>query len=205
MIKKRKSKEEREEFAGELDEFKKEGSSEGAPVQDEQRNDDEVLEEPLSPDDELSTLQSELEEIRLKADEYLDGWQRARAEFSNYKKRVQKEREETRTFITAEILAKYLDVVDDFKRALDDRPSDDETGAWAEGIDMIYRKLKGILEAEGVEEISAEGEAFDPNFHEAITFEESDDHNEGEILGVVQPGYQIGNRIIRPAKVRVAK
>jgi len=83
--------------------------------------------------------------------------------------------------------------------------NDGETGAWAEGIDMIYRKLKGILEAEGVEEISAEGEAFDPNFHQAITFEESDDHNEGEILGVVQPGYQIGNRIIRPAQVRVAK
>lgn len=205
MIKKKKSKEEREEFEGGLDEFKIEGSSEGTPVQDEQRSDDEVLEEPLSPDDEVSTLQSELEDFRIKADEYLDGWQRARAEFSNYKKRVQKEREETRTFITAEILTKYLDVVDDFKRALDDQPSDDEIGAWAEGIDMIYRKLKGILEAEGVEEISAEGEAFDPNFHEAITFEESDDHNEGEILGVVQPGYQIGNRIIRPAKVRVAK
>ncbi len=205
MIKKKKSKEEREEFVGGLDELKVEGSSEGTPVQDEQHSDDEVLEGPLSPDDELSTLQSELEDIRLKADEYLDGWQRSRAEFSNYKKRVQKEREETRTFITAEILAKYLDVVDDFKRALDDRPSDVEIGAWAEGIDMIYRKLKGILEAEGVEEISAEGEAFDPKFHEAITFEESDDHNEGEILGVVQPGYQIGNRIIRPAQVRVAK
>lgn len=205
MIKKKKSKEEREEFVGGLDELKVEGSSEGTPVQDEQHSDDEVLEGPLSPDDELSSLQSELEDIRLKADEYLDGWQRARAEFSNYKKRVQKEREETRTFITAEILAKYLDVVDDFKRALDDRPSDVEIGAWAEGIDMIYRKLKGILEAEGVEEISAEGEAFDPKFHEAITFEESDDHNEGEILGVVQPGYQIGNRIIRPAQVRVAK
>jgi molecular chaperone GrpE len=205
VIKKKKSKEEREEFVGGLEELKVEGSSEGTPVQDEQHSDDEVLEGPLSPDDELSTLQSELEDIRLKADEYLDGWQRARAEFSNYKKRVQKEREETRTFITAEILAKYLDVVDDFKRALDDRPSDVEIGAWAEGIDMIYRKLKGILEAEGVEEISAEGEAFDPKFHEAITFEESDDHNEGEILGVVQPGYQIGNRIIRPAQVRVAK
>lgn len=205
MIKKKKSKEEHEEFVGGLDELEVEGSSEGTPMQDEGRSDDEVLEGPLSPDDELSTLQSELEDIRLKADEYLDGWQRARAEFSNYKKRVQKEREETRTFITAEILAKYLDVVDDFKRALDDRPSDVEIGAWAEGIDMIYRKLKGILEAEGVEEISAEGEAFDPKFHEAITFEESDDHNEGEILGVVQPGYQIGNRIIRPAQVRVAK
>jgi molecular chaperone GrpE len=205
VIKKKKSKEEHEEFVGGLDELEVEGSSEGTPMQDEGRSDDEVLEGPLSPDDELSTLQSELEDIRLKADEYLDGWQRARAEFSNYKKRVQKEREETRTFITAEILAKYLDVVDDFKRALDDRPSDVEIGAWAEGIDMIYRKLKGILEAEGVEEISAEGEAFDPKFHEAITFEESDDHNEGEILGVVQPGYQIGNRIIRPAQVRVAK
>lgn len=205
MIKKKKSKEEHEEFEDGLDEFDMEGSSEGTPMQDEQRSDDDVSEGPLSPDDELSTLQSELEDIRIKADEYLDGWQRARAEFSNYKKRVQKEREETRTFITAEILAKYLDVVDDFKRALDDQPSDDEIGAWAEGIDMIYRKLKAILEAEGVEEISAEGEAFDPNFHEAITFEESDDHNEGEVLGVVQPGYQIGNRIIRPAKVRVAK
>jgi molecular chaperone GrpE len=205
VIKKKKSKEEHEEFEDGLDEFEMEGSSEGTPMQDEQRSDDEVSEGPLSPDDELSTLQSELEDIRIKADEYLDGWQRARAEFSNYKKRVQKEREETRTFITAEILAKYLDVVDDFKRALDDQPSDDEIGAWAEGIDMIYRKLKAILEAEGVEEISAEGEAFDPNFHEAITFEESDDHNEGEVLGVVQPGYQIGNRIIRPAKVRVAK
>jgi len=198
VIKKKKSKEEREEFEAGLDEFKVEGSSEGAAVQDEQRSDDEDSEGPLSPDDELSTLQSELEDIRLKAEEYLDGWQRARAEFSNYKKRIQKEREE-------EILAKYLNVVDDFKRALDDRPSDGETGAWAEGIDMIYRKLKGILEAEGVEEISAEGKVFDPNFHEAITFEESDDHNEGEILGVVQPGYQIGNRIIRPAQVRVAK
>jgi molecular chaperone GrpE len=205
VIKKKKSKEEHEEFEDGLDEFDMEGSSEGTPMQDEQRSDDDVSEGPLSPDDELSTLQSELEDIRIKADEYLDGWQRARAEFSNYKKRVQKEREETRTFITAEILAKYLDVVDDFKRALDDQPSDDEIGAWAEGIDMIYRKLKAILEAEGVEEISAEGEAFDPNFHEAITFEESDDHNEGEVLGVVQPGYQIGNRIIRPAKVRVAK
>jgi len=205
VIKKKKSKEEREEFEAGLDEFEMEGSSEGAPVLDEQRSNDEDSEGPLSPDDELSTLQSELEDIRLKAEEYLDGWQRARAEFSNYKKRIQKEREETRTFITAEILAKYLDVIDDFQRALDDRPSDGETGAWAEGIDMIYRKLKGILEAEGVEEISAEGEAFDPNFHQAITFEESDDHNEGEILGVVQPGYQIGNRIIRPAQVRVAK
>lgn len=161
--------------------------------------------EPLSIDDELSSLQSELDDIRTKAEEYLDGWQRARAEFANYKKRVQKEREQSRSFIKAEILLKYLTVIDDFERALNDRPADDASEAWAEGIDMIYRKLKGILESEGVEEISVKGELFDPNFHEALTFEESEDHNEGEIVDVIQPGYKIGERVIRPAVVRVAK
>jgi molecular chaperone GrpE len=161
--------------------------------------------EPFSIDDERSTLQSELDDIQAKAEEYLDGWQRARAEFANYKKRVQKEREDSRSFITAEILSKYLTVVDDFERALNDRPTGEASEAWAEGIDMIYRKLKTILESEGVEEITAKGELFDPNFHEAISFEESEDHNEGEVVDVIQPGYKLGERVIRPAVVRVAK
>ena len=169
--------------------------------QDEGENDDESF----SMDDELTVLQSELDDIQAKAEEYLDGWQRARAEFANYKKRVQKEREDSRSFITAEILSKYLTVVDDFERALRDRPTGEAAQAWAEGVDMIYRKLKTILEAEGVEEIHAVGELFDPNFHEAISFEESEDHNEGEVVDVIQPGYKLGERVIRPAVVRVAK
>jgi molecular chaperone GrpE len=203
--KKEKSKVEDEVQAEDQTGIDLESESEEISIEGEASAEVENGEEPFSMDDELSTLHSELDDIRSKAEEYLDGWQRARAEFANFKKRVQKEREASRSFITAEILSKYLTVVDDFERALNDRPEDEASEAWAEGVDMIYRKLKNILEAEGVEEISAEGEQFDPNFHEAISFAESDDHSEGEIVEVIQPGYKIKERIIRPAVVLVAK
>lgn len=205
MKKKKKSQEEHEIQAEDQPDFDWGAESESDDVESLEINEAGEVEGSLSEGDEQSDLQSELEEIRSQADEYLDGWQRARAEFANYKKRIQKEREESRSFITAEILSKYITVVDDFERALSDRPSDGASDAWAEGVDMIYRKLKTILESEGVEEYSPEGEIFDPNFHEAIGFEESDDHDEGMIFQVIQPGYKIGERVIRPAIVRVAK
>jgi molecular chaperone GrpE len=203
--KKKKSQEEHEIQAEDQPDFDWGAESESDDVESLEINGAGEVEGSLSEGDEQSDLQSELEEIRSQADEYLDGWQRARAEFANYKKRIQKEREESRSFITAEILSKYITVLDDFERALSDRPSDGASDAWAEGVDMIYRKLKTILESEGVEEYSPEGEIFDPNFHEAIGFEESDDHDEGMIFQVIQPGYKIGERVIRPAIVRVAK
>jgi molecular chaperone GrpE len=159
----------------------------------------------LISEEELQQLQEELEEARKLADENLDGWQRARAEFANYKKRIERERSEERARITGEIILQYLSAMDDFERALKERPGDPEFASWAEGIELIYRKMKCILEAEGVELIPAEGEIFDPNFHEAISHEESDDHKEGEIIEVVQKGYKIGDRVLRPAVVRVAK
>jgi molecular chaperone GrpE len=203
--KKKKSQEEHEIQAEDQPDFDWGAESESDDVESLEINEAGEVEGSLSEGDEQSDLQSELEEIRSQAEEYLDGWQRARAEFANYKKRIQKEREESRSFITAEILSKYITVLDDFERALSDRPSDGASDAWAEGVDMIYRKLKTILESEGVEEYSPEGEIFDPNFHEAIGFEESDDHDEGMIFQVIQPGYKIGERVIRPAIVRVAK
>lgn len=205
MKKKKKSQEEHEIQAEDQPDSDWGAESESDDVESLEINEAGEVEGSLSEGDEQSDLQSELEEIRSQAEEYLDGWQRARAEFANYKKRIQKEREESRSFITAEILSKYITVVDDFERALSDRPSDGASDAWAEGVDMIYRKLKTILESEGVEEFSPEGEIFDPNFHEAIGFEESDDHDEGMIFQVIQPGYKIGERVIRPAIVRVAK
>ena len=159
----------------------------------------------LITEEELQNLQNELEEMRKLADENLDGWQRARAEFVNYKKRIERERAEERARITGEIILQFLSAIDDFERALKEIPENPEIASWAEGIDLIYRKLKSILDAEGVELIPAEGEIFDPNFHEAISQEESDDHEEGEILEVIQQGYKIGDRILRPALVRVAK
>ncbi len=205
MKKKKKSQEEHEIQAEDQPDFDWGAESESDDVESLEINEAGEVEGSLSEGDEQSDLQSELEEIRSQAEEYLDGWQRARAEFANYKKRIQKEREDSRSFITAEIMSKYITVVDDFERALSDRPSDGASDAWAEGVDMIYRKLKTILESEGVEEFSPEGEIFDPNFHEAIGFEESDDHDEGMIFQVIQPGYKIGERVIRPAIVRVAK
>jgi len=155
--------------------------------------------------EEISQLGEELEEARRQADENLDGWQRARAEFSNYKKRIEREKREERARITGEIAWKYLGVLDDIDRALKDRPENYEADSWAEGIDLIYRKMRSILESEGVELISAEGELFDPNFHEAISQEETDAHDEGEIIEVIQQGYKIGDQVLRPALVRVAK
>ncbi|OGO20211.1 MAG: nucleotide exchange factor GrpE [Chloroflexi bacterium RBG_16_48_8] len=165
---------------------------------------DSILPQLIS-EEELDQLQEELEEARKLADENLDGWQRARAEFANYKKRIEREREEERARITGDIVIQYLGVIDDLERALKERPEDHEMASWAEGIDLIYRKMRSILETEGVEVIPAEGEIFDPNYHEAISQEESDDHHEGEILDVIRQGYKIGDRVLRPALVRVAK
>ncbi len=150
-------------------------------------------------------LQHELEQTKAQAQEYLEGWQRARAEFANYKKRVTRDQEDVRLRIAADTLSKYLGVIDDLERALKERPEDGEAAAWAEGIELIYRKTYGVLETEGVEVIDAEGEHFDPNMHEAISHDESDDHEEGDIIEVVQPGYRLGERVLRPAMVRVAK
>jgi molecular chaperone GrpE len=149
-------------------------------------------------DDELSKVKSE-------AAEYLDGWQRARAEFANYKKRVERETEEARQRITSEIIFKYLGIMDDLERALENSPEDKDSQEWISGIELIYQKFTAILEAEGVERIEVEGERFDPNLHEAISYEETEEFEGGAIIAVTQRGYKLGDRIIRPAMVRVAK
>lgn len=164
-------------------------------------------EQPDSPEHEPSEimLQHELEQTKAQSQEYLEGWQRARAEFANYKKRVARDQEDARLRIAADTLSKYLGVIDDLERALKERPDDGEAAAWAEGIELIYRKMFGVLEMEGVKVINAEGEHFDPTLHEAISHDESEDHKEGDVIEVVQPGYRLGERVLRPAMVRVAK
>ena len=147
----------------------------------------------------------ETAELRAKADEYLDGWQRARAEFANYKKRIERDQEEARGRGAAALLAKILPIEDDLRRAVRERPESEGLAHWADGIELIQRKLEAVLEAEGVEIIPAEGVAFDPALHEAVTYEASNDHREGEIIEVIQQGYRLGERVLRPARVRVAR
>jgi molecular chaperone GrpE len=155
--------------------------------------------------EDFSKLMDDLQEARSKADEYLDGWQRARAEFANYKKRVEREQAQIYQTTAGNILKRYLDVLDDLERALKNRPESGEGAAWAEGIELIYRKLQSILESEGVKPMEAKGHMFDPNLHEAISQEESDEYESGQIIDVVKQGYLLGDRVLRPALVRIAR
>jgi len=159
--------------------------------------------------DPLAEMQAELDEAKAKAAEYLEGWQRARAEFANYKRRVEKEQSEAHQYAAARVIGRFLDAIDDFDRALADRPGDDASAEalarWAAGVGLIHRKLQTVLESENVARIPAEGQPFDPNLHEAITHEDSDGYEPGAVIGVVRQGYRLGERVIRPALVRVAK
>jgi molecular chaperone GrpE len=165
----------------------------------------EIVEEESEGLESVGALEQELSEARARADEYLDGWQRSRAEFANYKKRVDREQAQAYQMAAGNIIRRYLDVLDDMERALKNRPQEGDGASWANGIELIYRKLLNIVESEGVKPMEAQGQLFDPNLHEAISSEESDDHESGQIIEVLQQGYLIGDRILRPAVVRVAR
>lgn len=155
--------------------------------------------------DRIASLEQELALAKAQASEYLDGWQRERAEFLNYKKRVERDLESAREIAAASILTRYLAILDDIERALKDRPPSPEVDPWVEGIQLIQRKLEAILDSEGVETIPAEGLMFDPTVHEAVTFEPGDGFREGQVIEVLRRGYRIGERVLRPAMVRVAR
>jgi molecular chaperone GrpE len=175
---------------------------------DEQEMEPLVAEEQEQPQEEqgkLEELKSELEEAQAQATEYLDGWQRAQAEFSNYKKRQEAEWAQMRTRATADVLRKILPVVDDFERAIATMPDDLSRLTWCEGVFLIKAKLDAILDSEGVKPIKTNGQTFDPVYHEAVTYEEAAGYEEGQIIGEVQRGYMLDERVLRPALVRVAK
>lgn len=153
---------------------------------------------------EQNKLQEDLDAALAKAKENLDGWQRAQAEFSNYKKRIERERIQLHKELTANIVKRYLEVIDDLDLALENSPEEGKGAEWAGGIELIQRKLKTILENEGITPMQALGEIFDPNLHEAISQEESPDHESGEIIEIIQNGYIMGDRVIRPARVKIA-
>lgn len=158
---------------------------------------------------EPEAAQRELEAAQAKAAEYLDGWQRARAEFANYKKRVEREQADMYANATSRVISRYLDVVDDFDRALRGKPTEGDgaeaLAKWAEGVALIYRKFQNLLDAEGVTRIDADGKPFDPNLHEAVVHEDSETHPSGHVVEVLRHGYKLGDRVIRPALVKVAK
>lgn len=165
---------------------------------------EDTAEKELSLEEQVEFLSSALDEVTAKAEEYLDGWQRSRAEFANYKKRVLRENTEIHKVARGEVIKLYLDVMDDLERALLERPDTGDGKTWMNGIEIIVQKLRSRLEAEGVKPMNPLGEDFDPNLHEALMKEDSEEYESGKVIEVMQEGYWIGEKVLRPALVRVA-
>ncbi len=168
----------------------------------------EAASQQTNPQQETQHLQAQLEEARAKAQEYLEDLLRIKAEYENYQKRMDREREEARHRLRAEVFRELLDILDDLELALQDpnRPKRGKSKQWADGVELIYRKMRNLLTRHGVEEIpAAPGQPFDPYLHEAVGMVETTEIEEGHIAEVVRKGYRAGNLVIRPALVKVAR
>jgi molecular chaperone GrpE len=165
-----------------------------------------VLEEEEEAVDQVSALLEELEEAKRKEAEYLDGWQRARAELANARRRFQREQEQTYAGAKGDVLVRVLPVVDDFERAFATLPEEieEEEKAWLGGLRLIWRKLQALLQQEGVSPVEAAGQEFDPYLHQAVTHEPSETVPEGHVIDEMQKGYQMDGRVLRPSIVRVS-
>jgi molecular chaperone GrpE len=153
----------------------------------------------------IEALKAELAATTVRADEYLAGLQRERAEFSNYRRRTTEEREQMLGLAGEDLIRKVLAIADDFDLAIENRPPDLADHGWVEGVAAIDRKLRALLDSEGVTTIEAvAGTPFDPREHEAIANVPGSGRAEGEIVDVVRRGYKLRDRVIRPALVAVA-
>ena len=154
--------------------------------------------------EDLDALRSRLEEEKARAEKCLANWQRAEADLANYKRRAEQDRLELVKFANASLIGKLLPVLDDFDRAIAAMPEEVSGQAWAEGIKLIDRKLRTLLEQEGVTPIEALGKEFDPYVHEAVLREDG----EGDVEVVVeelQKGYKLHDRVLRPTMGKVGK
>ena len=153
----------------------------------------------------IDALKGERDAIQQKADEYLAGLQRERAEFANYRRRTSEEREAMLGLAGEDLIRKVLVLADDFDRAIEAQPAELAGDAWVEGVTAIDRKLRALLESEGVSQIDASpGTPFDPREHEAIASVAGTDRQDGEIVEEIRRGYRLRDRVVRPALVAVA-
>jgi molecular chaperone GrpE len=153
----------------------------------------------------LARTQQELAQKQAEASEYLDNWRRAAAELSNARKRMLREQEESRALAGERILEKLLPIVDDIDRAFAALPPDEANSQWIDGFRAIQRKMNSLLESEGVTPIETNEKTFDPALHYAVTHEEVEGYEEGQIIGEAARGYTLRDKVLRPSMVRVAK
>ena len=158
---------------------------------------------------ELIATRAELKRVEAENAELKDRLARRQADFENYRKRVERERSETYNRVVADITTKLLPVLDNLKRALEAEASveaaeSDEFRHFLSGVDLIYKQLNGVIEALGVKPVAAVGEQFNPHVHEAVVTEATDDYEPDTVMQEIVTGYRLGDKLIRPALVKVA-
>ena len=167
-----------------------------------QENQDEKVKENLNPKEIEDSIKKEDEDKEEKADN--EKYMRLMAEFQNYKKRVAKEKSDIHAYANEKIVTELLEVLDNFERALEDSSAEvDES--YSKGMEMIFSQLKEVLKKAGLDEIEALGKDFDPTYHNAVMTNESEEYDSGKIMKVLQKGYILNGRVIRPAMVAVSK
>ena len=175
----------------------------GAEPIDISRIEGELLEAEQSADDELGRLQAMIEEMEQRCSVAEEEKQRVAAEMHNYKRRVQQEKQLLTRYATEGIVAELIPVLDNFERAMEVPVESSDGECLMAGVQMIYGQLQSMLEGHGVKQISAMGQTFDPNLHEAVERLESEEHLPGTIVAELAKGYSLQDRLLRPARVRV--
>lgn len=155
--------------------------------------------------EDIASLQQELEKQKKLAEYHLEQWKRTAADLENYRKRVDKERADWLKFGQASLFTQLLPILDDFDRAFQTLPSVLQSFSWIEGLALIDRKLRLVLEQRGLKEIETDGKPFDPSVHQAVLHEENNAYPDGQVIATVQKGYMLHDRVLRPAMVVVAK
>lgn len=150
------------------------------------------------------SLEMQLEKALTERDEFKAALQRERADFINFRKRIEREKSDLRSTIMGQTLTKFLSVVDDFDRAIEATPDDVAENGWVTGFQLIHKKFHDLLTQLEVTELNPVGELFDPNLHEAIGSVDSDEHESGTVVEVLQKGYAMNDKCLRVAMVRVA-
>ena len=157
-------------------------------------------------DDQLERARNaDNDEIQRQRDDYYDRLLRKTAEFDNYRKRVERDRQSFAESATADLLRDLLPLVDDLERALKADPGSDGVESYRRGVELIHRQLLEVLRRRGVKPIEALGADFDPHFHQAVAYEPAQGRREGEVIEEFARGYMLGDRLLRPTMVKVAK
>lgn len=179
-------------------------------TQEPETRQEEIVEEPQGAAEEIAEsgndagASAELEKLRAESEEYQQRLLRTQADFDNFRRRTVKEKEELGKYASAKLITELLPVIDNFERALSSAGESTDASSYTKGVEMIFRQLEGVLKAEGLTPMEAEGQPFNPEFHQAIMQVGSDEHEEGVVVEVVQKGYLLKDKVLRPAMVKVS-